>query len=85
MNDNTLFSILLVALGLLIGFIVAFVINSLKVNKATKKAEALISQAKKDVEKIKRDAAIEQKEEAHKLKIHFDKEIREKKEELKDS
>ena len=85
MNDNTLFSILLVALGLLIGFIVAFVINSLKVNKATKKAEALISQAKKDVEKIKRDAAIEQKEEAHKLKMDLDKEIREKKEELKDS
>ncbi len=85
MNDNTLFSILLVALGLLIGFIIAFVINSLKVNKATKKAEALINQTKKDVEKIKRDAAIEQKEEAHKLKMDLDKEIREKKEELKSS
>ena len=33
MNNNTLFSILLVALGLLVGFIIAFVINSLKVNK----------------------------------------------------
>ena len=85
MNDNTLFSILLVALGLLVGFIIAFVINSLKVNKATKKAEALINQARKDVEKIKRDAAIEQKEEAHKLKMDLDKEIREKKEELKSS
>ena len=60
MNNNTLFSILLVAFGVLIGFIVAFVINSLKVNKAAKKAETLINQAKKDVEKIKRDAAIEQ-------------------------
>ena len=85
MNNNTLFSILLVALGVLIGFIVAFVINSLKVNKAAKKAETLINQAKKDVEKIKRDAAIEQKEEAHKLKMDLDKEIREKKEELKES
>lgn len=85
MNNNTLFSILLVALGVLIGFIVAFVINSFKVNKAAKKAEALINQAKKDVEKIKRDAAIEQKEEAHKLKMDLDKEIREKKEELKES
>ena len=81
MNNNTLFSILLVALGLLVGFIIAFVINSLKVSKATKKAENLIAQAKKDIEKLKRDAAIEQKEEAHKLKMDLDKEIREKKEE----
>ena len=43
MNNNTLFSILLVALGLLVGFIIAFVINSLKVSKATKKAENLIA------------------------------------------
>ena len=85
MNNNTLFSILLVALGLLVGFIIAFVINSLKVSKATKKAENLIAQAKKDIEKLKRDAAIEQKEEAHKLKMDLDKEIREKKEELKSS
>ena len=63
MNNNTLFSILLVALGLLVGFIIAFVINSLKVSKATKKAENLIAQAKKDIEKLKRDAAIEQREE----------------------
>ena len=85
MNNNTLFSILLVALGVLIGLIVAFAINSLQANKAAKKAETLINQAKKDVEKIKRDAAIEQKEEAHKLKMDLDKEIREKKEELKES
>ena len=66
MNNNTLFSILLVALGLLVGFIIAFVINSLKVSKATKKAENLIAQAKKDIEKLKRDAAIE-----HQLHFRF--------------
>ena len=82
---ETMFSILLVAVGLLIGFIIAFVINSLKVSKASKKAEAMIAQAKKEIEKAKRDAAIEQKEEAHKLKMDLDKEIRERKEELKES
>ena len=82
---DTMFSILLVAVGLLIGFIIAFIINSLKVTKASKKAEAMIAQAKKDIEKAKRDAAIEQKEEAHKLKMDLDKEIRERKEELKES
>ena len=83
--DNMWFSILLVAVGLLFGLILAFVVNSLRVSKAAKEAEKLIANAKKDVEKIKRDAAIEQKEEAHKLKMDLDKEIRERKEELKES
>ena len=83
--NNLLFSILLIAVGLLIGLIVAFIINSLRISGASKKAELLINQAKKDVEMIKRDAALEQKEEAHKLKMELDKEIREKKEEIKES
>ena len=85
MSGSTLFSILLVAIGLLVGFIIAFVINSLKVNRASKKADELINKAKKEIEKMKRDAAIEQKEEAHKIKIDLDKEIKEKKDELKES
>ena len=83
--DNYLFSILLVIVGLLIGLFIAFVINSIRVNVASKKAAALIEQAKKEIEKLRRDAAIEQKEEAHKLKMDLDKEIREKKEEIKES
>ena len=85
MENNTLFSVLLVAVGLLVGFIIAFVLNNLRVSKAAKEAENLINQAKKDIDKLKRDAAIEHKEEAHKLKMDLDKEIREKKEELKES
>ena len=46
MESNTLFSVLLVAVGLLVGFIIAFVFNNLKVSKATKMAESLIDQAK---------------------------------------
>ncbi len=85
MEESTLFSVLLVAVGLLVGFIIAFILNNLRVSKAAKKAESLINQAKKEIDKLKRDAAIEQKEEAHKLKMNLDKEIREKKDELKES
>ena len=81
--NNTLFSILLAVIGLIVGFVVAFIINGLRGNMASKKADSMINQAKKEIEKLKRDAAIEQKEEAHKAKMDLDKEIREKKEELK--
>lgn len=83
--NNLIFSILLVIIGLLIGFFIAFVINMVRVSAAAKKAESLINHAKKEIEKLKRDYAIEQKEEAHKLKMDLDKEIREKKEEIKES
>jgi len=83
--SDILFSILLVAIGLLIGFILAFIINSLRVKSASRKADAIISRATKEVERIKRDAALEQKEEAHRLKMELDKEIKEKKEEIKES
>ena len=83
--NNLLFSILLVIIGLIIGFVVSFIVNSLRSNLASKKAEIMIAQAKKEIERLKRDAAIEQKEEAHKAKMELDKEIREKKEELKES
>lgn len=84
MNDY-IFSILLVMLGLLIGLFIAFVINSIRVSIASKKVASLMANAKKEIEKMKRDAALEQKEEAHKLKMDLDKEIREKKEEIKES
>ena len=83
--NNVLFSILLVVIGLIVGYGISFLINFLSGNMASKKAEGLIEQAKKDIEKLKRDAAIEQKEEAHKAKMDLDKEIREKKEELKET
>ena len=83
--NNIGISILLVVIGLVIGFVVSYLINYLKGNMASKKADAMVNQAKKDIEKLKRDAAIEQKEEAHKRKMDLDKEIKEKKDELKES
>ena len=83
--NNVLFSILLVVIGLIVGYGISFLINLLSGNMASKKADKLIEQAKKDIEKLKRDAAIEQKEETHKAKMDLDKEIREKKDELKET
>ena len=83
--NSILISILLVIVGLVIGFVASFVINYLRGNLTSKKSEAMIAQAKKEIEKLKRDAAIEQKEEAHRLKMDLDKEIREKKAELKEN
>ena len=81
--NNTTFSILLAIIGLFVGFVIAFVFNMIKNKSKEIKANALIEQAKKEAEKLKRDAILEQKEEAHKLKMETDKEIKEKKAELK--
>ena len=81
--EGTVFSILLVVVGLATGIGITFLINTLKENKAEKKADALIEKAKKDAEKQKRDILFEAKEEAHKLKLDLDKEIKDKKSEVK--
>ena len=83
--NSVLFSILLVLIGLILGFGVSFLINMLRDNLLSKKTERMLAQTKKEIDKMKRDAALEQKEEAHKIKMDLDKEIREKKEELKES
>ena len=84
MND-IVFSILLIIVGLVAGIGITFIVNLFKENTTSKKIEKLLSQAKKDADKLKRDAILEQKEEQHRLKMDLDKEIKEKKEEIKDS
>ena len=79
------FSILLVIIGLSSGVGITLVGNKLKENNTSSKVENMLNQAKKDAEKIKRDAILEQKEEQHRLKMELDKEIKEKKEEIKES
>lgn len=81
--NNTVFSIFLFILGLIIGFVVVFIVNFLKKKSDNKKADSIIETAKKDADKIKRDSLFETKEEIHKLKIDADKEIKEKKSEIK--
>ena len=79
------FSILLVVIGLVIGFLASIFFNSRKENNAKKVAESIIEKAKKDAEKAKRDSILELKEESHRLKMDTEREIKEKKAELKES
>lgn len=83
--DNISFSILLGLIGLFIGIVVMLMINYIRGELASKKAEQIIEKAKKEADKIKRDYLLEAKEEAHKLKNETDKEIKEKKNEIKDA
>ena len=82
---NTMFSILLFVLGLIIGFAAIYVINFLKKKNDDKKADTIIDKAKKEADKIKRDSILETKEEIHKLKLDADKEVKEKKNEVKEA
>ena len=84
MND-ILISILVFILGVFIGLIVIFIINTLKKKTDEKKSVSIIEKAKKEAEKTKRESILEAKEEIHKLKIDADKEIKEKKNEIKES
>lgn len=84
MND-TLLSILLVIIGLLMGIGFTFLINHFRVNNAQSKIKLLNEDAIKEAEKTKRDMIFSAKEESHKLKMDLDKEIKEKKAEIKDA
>jgi ribonuclease Y len=80
--DDTVFSILLIIIGLFCGAVLMLVIYKLKLIKATKDAAALLEDAHKESERIKKDNILEAKEETIKLKGEAEKEIKEKKQEL---
>ena len=84
MNDVIL-SILFIMLGLFVGIITMIILNYIKNNLSGKKAESIIDKANKEADKIKRNYLLDAKEEAHKLKIETEKEIKEKKNEIKES
>ena len=75
-------SIITLIIGLLVGGGGIYVIVVATGAGAGKKAEKLLSDAKKEAEKHKRDTILELKEESYKLKTETDKEIKEKKQEL---
>ncbi len=78
-------SIMLVGIGLIVGILIALIINFLRGKHAENKVNSLIEKGKKEAERAKRDMLLEAKEEAHKLKLEVEKEIKEKKEEMKES
>ena len=74
--NNTIFSILLVVVGLFVGAFIMLIINKLKVSAAQKEADKLIQDAKREAEKAKRDGILELKEESYKLKNQTDAEVK---------
>lgn len=78
-------SILTLFIGLIIGGGTIYAIIILTGAGAGKKAEKIISDAKKEAEKAKRDSIIELKEESYKLKQETEKEVKEKKAEIQNS
>lgn len=80
--DKFLIAILSLIVGILIGGIIVWIINSIRASKAMKKADKLIEEAKKEAERNKRDTLLEIKQESHRLRQEVDAEIKEKKAEL---
>ena len=80
-----IFSILLVIIGIFLGIVINNVISNIKKKNATLEAEKIIENAKKEAQKSKRDSIIETKEEVNRLRIEADKDIKEKKLEIKES
>ena len=81
--NETVFSILLVLIGLFVGIIAMLIFNYIKGATAGNKAEKIIENAKAESEKIKRDSILESKEEAYKIKLDAEKVLKESKEEAK--
>lgn len=83
--SNLFFPILLILIGLTLGFSLSFIIAYLKKSNASSKIFVMLEDAKKEADQIKKDAIREQKEETYKIKSDLDREIKEKKAELKES
>ena len=82
--DKTTLSILFAVIGIIIGASIIFLINNIKGKASKKEREKILENAKKDADKLKRDSILEAKEETHRMKMEADKEIRERKQELKE-
>ena len=83
--NEMLLSILLIIFGLVCGFGLTFLVAYIREGTTSKKIDKMLSDAEKNADKIKRDAVMEAKEKSYQLKLEVDKDIKEKKSELKDS
>ncbi len=83
--ERIMFAILLLFVGLIIGFGLTMLVSVLKESAASKKIAKMLDDAQKNAEKLKRDSIMEAKEKNYQLKSEFDKEVKEKKSELKEN
>ena len=82
---SIIISILLVLVGLIVGIVTMFIVNFVRKNSASNKADRILKKARLDGEKIKKDYINEAKDEARELKNKAEEEIKEKKKEIKES
>lgn len=83
--SNWIGIIALVALSILFVFVLIYVrknISQAKISEADVKAKSIVEKAGNDAESIKKEAILEAKEEVHKLRTDFEKESRERRNEL---
>ncbi len=83
--NSIIVSILVFLLGLIIGGALIIGFGIIKRKKTESLVESMIETAKKEADKLKRDSILEYKEEIHHLKMETDKEIKEKKSEIKET
>jgi ribonuclease Y len=83
--DKNPMAMLTLLIGAIIGAIIVVIVTIIKNKASENKANKLIEDALKEAERKKRDSLLELKEESYRLKQETDKEIKEKKNELKDT
>ncbi len=69
------------AVGITLGFFLSIYIGERGLLKARQKADTLIEDARKQADKNKKESLLEAKQEIHKLRLEFDKQIKDRKEE----
>lgn len=85
MNNNLGIYLALLAVIILAVFVIIYVrknISQAKISEAEIKAKSILDEAEKNAEAIKKEAILEAKEEVHKLRNDFEKELRERRNEL---
>lgn len=85
MNNNFIIYLALLAVVILSVFVIIYVrknISQAKISEAEIKAKSILDEAEKNAEAIKKEAILEAKEEVHKLRNDFEKELRERRNEL---
>ena len=83
--NSVIFSILLIVVGIFLGVVINNIISNIRLKSAKVEAEKIIDNAKLEAEKSKRDSIMEAKEEVNRIKIDAEKDIKERKLELKES
>jgi len=84
METSIVVSICLIvfAIGVMIGIVIRKMVSEKKIGSAKKEAEAILEEARKNVENEKREMLLQAKEEIHKNRVELEREIKERRNEM---